>query len=71
MTGVQTCALPICMIESYDDVYNQPFVGNTGMATLNEITLVIERSTWQANPPDAPECVAITNAVTYNPNLAT
>lgn len=59
------------MIESYDDVYNQPFVGNTGMATLNEITLVIERSTWQANPPDSPECVAITNAVGYNPNLPT
>lgn len=59
------------MIESYDDVYNQPFVGNTGMATMNEITLVIERSTWQANPPDSPECVTLTNAVGYNPNLTT
>jgi len=59
------------MIESYDDVYGQPFVGNTGMATMNEIALVIERSTWQANPPDAPECVALTNAVEYNPNLTT
>lgn len=59
------------MIESYDDVYNQPFAGNTGMATMNEIALVIERSTWQANPPDAPECVTLTNAVEYNPNLTT
>lgn len=58
------------IIESYDDVYHQPFAGGN-MTTLNEITLVIERSTWQANPPAEPACVALTNAIEYNPNLTT
>lgn len=58
------------IIESYDDVYHQPFAGGN-MTTLNEITLVIERSTWQANPPAEPACVALTNTVEYNPNLTT
>jgi len=58
------------IIESYDDVYSQPFVGGN-MVTLNEITLGLERSTWQANPPAEPACVALTNTVEYNPNLTT
>lgn len=58
------------IIESYDDVYQQPFAGGN-MTTLNEITLVVERSTWQANPPAEPACVALTNTIEYNPNLTT
>lgn len=57
-------------IESYGDVYNQPFAGGK-VATINELTLGLERSTWQANPPLSPACVPLSTDVLYNPNLAT
>lgn len=52
-------------IENYDDVYNQPFVGGH-RTTMEEVTLGLERSTWQANPPLEPECVALTNTHAWN-----
>lgn len=56
-------------IEEYGDVYSQPFAGR--ISTTASITLGLERSTWQANPPLEPACVPASNDVTYNPNLAT
>lgn len=58
------------VIENYGDVYNQPFAGGK-VATLSDISIGIERSTWQANPPLSPACVPLNTDVVYNPNLAT
>lgn len=59
------------MFENYNDIYNQPFNAGNGNSVMDEITLVLERSTWQANPPDSPECLPLYNDITWNPNLAT
>lgn len=55
------------VIETYGDLYQQPFVANNGRSTLT-LTLGLERSAWLANPPAAPVCLAATNAVNWNPS---
>lgn len=57
-------------IEEYGNVYTQPFAGGL-VSTLTDITLGLERSTWQANAPLSPLCLPATTDVTFNPNLAT
>lgn len=59
------------MINTYNDVYAQPFVGKLKKYSLANITLVLERSSWQANIPDYPECIAITNAYEFDPEERT
>lgn len=55
-------------LQSYGDIYNEPFSGQDRTYTLDGLILGISRSTWQANPPPAPACAAATNAVRWNPN---
>lgn len=57
--------------ESYNDTFNQPFHGGNGMTVMDEISLVLERSTWQGNPPLEPECLEVDNTVAWNSNLTT
>jgi len=50
--------------QDYGDMYDQPFAGNVGSAMI-DMDLAVIRSAWLANPPNAPACKAINNAVTW------
>ena len=54
-------------IESYGDVYSQPFAGNS-IHSMGDIVLGLDRSTWLGNPPYEPSCLPVHNVVSWNPN---
>lgn len=57
-------------VADYDDLYGQPFA--TPLApTMRDLDLALERSAWLANPPTAPACKAINNAVAWQNYLST
>ncbi len=57
-------------VAEYDDLYGQPFNTATA-ATMRDLDLALERSAWLANPPTAPACKALTNAVAWQNYLST
>lgn len=48
-------------IEELDNPYAQPFFSASLVATMDEITLVLERNHWLANAPGEGECVDASN----------